>query len=119
MSDWMVDQMDNDLARMAKEAAWQDFVETQMGKYKDEAVKMFCVISKPMYAEMIATTIAFGFREDLTEAIAIVEDVRLDDKHIAALTNDLKWMEKLLEEDKTPDWLYNEWEDHLYDSINY
>lgn len=106
--------LDRFLVDEAKKAALADFIENEMIRYKDEAEDKFRIISNRKHAENIAATIAFGYREELPEAINIIEALDLDEKHIAALLWDRPKMRKIIEKEKQ-----EELEDWLYASINY
>jgi len=102
------------LAKEAAEASFCQFVESEMEKYKDEAIKRCYILTKPDFAEYVAATIAFGYRDGLKEAEKIVDELHLEEKHIAALNDDEGRMRELIEQDKI-----SSWEEYLYDSINY
>jgi hypothetical protein len=73
-----------------------EYIETEMDRYKQDAVKRFCIMVHPNFAEEIAATIAFGHANDLPEASKIVHHLFLDEKHIAALNNDKDQMEEII-----------------------
>lgn len=70
-------------------------VEEEIENFKKDAIKRFHLIA-PNFAEAIASTVAFGFNEGLTEAVKIVEYLFLNEKHIAALNGDSKKMNDIL-----------------------
>jgi len=73
-----------------------NYIEKEMDKFKTDAVKRFYTLAHPSYAEEIASTIAFGYSNDLPEAMKIVDQLFLNEKHIAALTDDSELMRDLL-----------------------
>ena len=95
--------------------ALEDFVESQMIKYKHEAIKLFFSFTHTLvYAEQTAVTIAFGYREQLPEAVEIVEGLGLEEKHILALLGKEDLFRKIIE--KESDAAFQE---HLYATLYY
>jgi len=80
----------------SKRYAQQQFVEDEMSRHKNEAVKRFYILSHPNYAEQVATTIAFGYANQLQEAETIVNKLCLNEKHIAALLDDEEMMNQII-----------------------
>lgn len=97
-----------------KRAALADFVESEIVRCKDEAIRRFSVVTHPQFAEQIAVTTAFGYKECLPEATKIIDYLLLEEKHIASILEDSEWMEEIVEKEKASDL-----EDWLYASINY
>jgi hypothetical protein len=89
---WVSNHFDHEAKMMAKE----DYIQSEMEKYKTDAVKRFHIISNPNFAEALASTIAYGYDNNLPEAVEIVNHLFLSDKHIAALNDDSKMMEQIL-----------------------
>jgi|SRR5687767_544732 len=71
------------------------YIEREMDDYKMDAINRFKIIH-PNFAEEIASTIAFGYDNDLPEASKIVHYLFLNEKHIASLNNDLEKMRELI-----------------------
>lgn len=92
MDDWISHHFDEEARVMEKKS----YVESEMERYKTDAIKRFYIISNPNFAEALASTIAYGYDNDLPEAIEIVNHLFLSSKHIAALKNDSKMMELIL-----------------------
>jgi len=87
----------------AKRYAEYQFLENEMTRYKTEAVKRFYILVDPIYAESFATTIAFGYDNQLKEAEAIVDKLDLCRKHIASLLEDQEMMSELIFQEKVED----------------
>ncbi|SRR5258705_9933650 len=75
---------------------FMSYVNKEMDKFKKDAVKRFYILAHPNYAEEIASTIAYGYSNDLPEAMKIVDQLFLNEKHVAALNNDSELMRDLL-----------------------
>jgi len=88
---------------------WRYFVTEELDRYRTDAIKRFHILVQPNYAEEIAVTIAFGFAEELPEAVKIVDQLFLSEKHIAALREDENAMEKILLDEKYEDSCLNEY----------
>ncbi len=88
---WISNQFDDDKIMEKKE-----YIQSEIEKYKIDAIKRFYIISNPNFAEALASTIAYGYDNDLPEAQEIVNHLFLSDKHIAALNDDTKMMEEIL-----------------------
>jgi hypothetical protein len=89
--------------------AFEEFIVEQMEKYKTQAVKRFYIVSDPQYAELVAVTTAYGFEQGLTEAKKIVDELRLTDKHLAALNDDARAMNEILSQESYEDNKYSKW----------
>ena len=89
---WVCRHFDDEAKLIEKE----QHIQREMEKYKADAVKRFHIISNPNFAEALASTIAYGYDNDLPEAREIVNHLFLSDKHIAALNDDSKMMEQIL-----------------------
>lgn len=92
METWVSNHFDYEAKMMEK----QNYIQSEMEKYKADAVKRFHIISNPNFAEALASTIAYGYDNDLPEAVEIVNHLFLCDKHIAALNDDFKMMEEII-----------------------
>lgn len=68
-------------------------------QYKADALQRISKIVDVFYVDTIAVTIASGYEQEVEQAIEIVNRLSLNDKHIAALLNDLKMMEEILTEE--------------------
>ncbi len=90
----------------SKRYAQQQFVEDEMSRLKTEAVKRFYILSHPNYAEQVATTIAYGFTNQLQEAEDIVNKLCLNEKHIAALLQDEDMMNQIILQEKIEEKMY-------------
>lgn len=101
----------------SKRYAQQQFIEDEMSRLKNEAVKRFYILSHPNYAEQVATTTAFGYTNQLPEAEKIVNKLCLSDKHIAALLNDEEMMNKIIFQEKIEEKMMGEiiFDDDKYD----
>lgn len=106
--------LDRYLVEESKREALASFIENEMIRYKQEAIRRFFTITKPIFAEDIAVTIAFGYREMLPEAKAMIKELDLEEKHIAALMDDSEALEKIIEKEEQ-----DTFEEYLYASINY
>jgi hypothetical protein len=91
----------------AKKYAEQQFLENEMTRYKTEAVKRLYILVDPIYAEQIATTIAYGFDNQLQEAEIIVNKLDLSSKHIASLLEDEEMKSRLIFQDKVEEGMYD------------
>ena len=85
------------------------FIESEIEKYKAAAVKRFYIVADPAYAELVALTTVFGYKEGLKEAVTIVDELRLTDKHIAALDEDREYFLRVLNEERLEEKKYNTW----------
>ena|SRR6185436_15479003 len=108
----------------SRKYAAQQFLEDEMRRHKTEAVKRFYVLTHPNYAEQLAVTIAFGYNNSLPEAEKIVDKLHLEDKHIAALLEDVQMMDKIifqekLEEKMMNEIMFNNSQDEIYDEHCY
>lgn len=101
------------LDEIGKEWAFDEFIVEQMEKYKTDAVNRFHIISNPLYAELVATTTAYGFQQGLTEAKKIVDELRLTDKHLAALNDDARAMNQIISDENYEDNKYARWMERL------
>jgi len=91
------------LAEEGKRYDFNEYIVDQMSKYKTEAVKRFYIIAHPDYAEALASTTAYGYENDLPEAAKIVQQLLLNDKHIAALNDDARKMNEILSQENYED----------------
>lgn len=89
---WVCRHFDDEAKTMEK----HDYIQREMEKYKSDAIKRFHIISNPNFAEALASTIAYGFDNDLPEAVEIVNHLFLSDKHIAALNNNFTMMQEII-----------------------
>jgi hypothetical protein len=94
------------LLEESKRYSAQKLIEDEMSKYKIEAIKRFYIITHPSYAEQIATSIAFGYNNEIPEATRIVNKLDLNDKHIAALLDDVDMMNTIVFQEKLEDKMY-------------
>ncbi len=92
---------------------FEQYIEDEIEKYKNEAFKRFHIISHPDYAEAIAGAIAYGYTQDLEESKKIVRQLLLNDKHIAALNNDARELNDLLSSENLTDLVYEKCETNL------
>lgn len=90
----------------SKRYAQQQFIEDEMSRHKNEAVKRFYILSHPNYAEQVATTTAFGFNNQLPEAESIINKLCLNEKHIAALLDDEEMMNQIILQEKIEEKMY-------------
>lgn len=86
------------LEEQGRIASFTQYLEDEMDKYKDQAVKRLYMLPKE-YAKAIASTIAFGYDNQLEEACKIVEEFKLNEKHIYALLDDHRRMFEVLSEE--------------------
>lgn len=98
---------------------WRYYIAEEMDRYRIDAIKRFHIMVQPNYAEEIAVTIAFGFAEELPEALKIVDQLFLNEKHIAALREDENEMEKILLDEKYEDSCMNEYYDREENGSRY
>jgi len=68
-------------------------------QYKTDALQKISEIVDVFYVDTIAVTIASGYENELEQAIEIVNRLSLNDKHIAALLNDIYQMRMILREE--------------------
>ena len=80
-------------------------VDEELIKFKEDAIKR-CHIVSANFPKEIAATIAFGYREGFSEAVDIVNYLFLNEKHIAALTDNHDEMKKIVkkEDEEEQDW---------------
>lgn len=76
-----------------------DYIESQMTEHKAYAIKRIYKYCDPFVAEAIAATIACAYMNELPQAVDIVEKMRLNDKHMAALNDDKERMCALIIQD--------------------
>lgn len=93
-------EMFNDYFEKLRESQQRDdYIDTQIDEHKGYAIKKIYKYCDPFIAEAIAATIACAYMNELPQAIDIVDKMRLNDKHMAALNNDKERMWDLIKQD--------------------
>ena len=77
----------------------REHVLDMIAHYKTDALQRISKITDVFYSDAIAVTIASGYENELEQAIEIVNRLSLNDKHIAALLDDIYQMRMILREE--------------------
>lgn len=86
---------------------WDLTLDREIAFYKEEAIKKFATIIQAPYAEAIAVTIALGHENQKNECTnAILEDLKISDKHLAALTDDCQKMKEIIQQEHEENYFY-------------
>lgn len=90
-----------------EEIYWNLTVDREMAFYKEDAIKKFATIIKAPYTEAIAFTIALGHENQENECTnAILDNLKISDKHLAALTEDCIRMKELIQQEHQENYFY-------------